>query len=85
MEDFVHRTITESIELPGKQVPPVVCTVMRTRTSKGFASITLRIEGKEILKISNINYGDFYEVAVRDIAHLLLQIANNSCKLPEVP
>jgi hypothetical protein len=83
MDDFLHRTITESIEFTDKEGGRFNAKVMRTRTSGGFASIALDVKGKRVLELTDDL--DDYEGTARAIAKLLADMADRRCMLPEVP
>lgn len=84
MDDFLHRTITSK---DGNM------EVSRTRTSKGFASITIRVGGNSIsfnnepddnphADTSADAYGDNYEQKAMRLAKLIDEVSRNGCTLP---
>ena len=44
MDEFIHKTVTSSISLERVKADPIDCVATRTRTSKGFGSIVIRID-----------------------------------------
>jgi hypothetical protein len=84
MEESILKTINGSIELERPGADPVRCVVKRTRTTEGRAEIELRIDGYVALRFNNTTYGPGYEQVARDVAKLLLQMADNPCLLPPV-
>lgn len=85
MEDFVMRSISE-------EGTHRMFSVHRMRTSKGAAAITIKSynsRGGDITfavdeneqKEENMN---LYEEYARELGEMLIRIANNPCKLPEV-
>jgi hypothetical protein len=82
MEEFIHKTISDSILLDRAKSGPVECKCLRTRTSKGFAAIELRIGGAVALSLSSDTYGAEYEQVAMQIADLLQRVAKNPCTLP---
>jgi hypothetical protein len=83
MEDFVMRSIT--IEGTHRMF-----SVHRMRTSKGGASITIKSfrGGDIIFSVDENEQKDenklLYEEYARELGEILIRIANNPCKLPEV-
>jgi hypothetical protein len=74
-DDFLMRTISaESSD--GKMY------AFRTRNSNGFASITIRVMGKEI-QFTNEEGNDAYEQQALELARLIEGIATNPCFLPD--
>ena len=82
MDQFIHKTISDTIRLKRAKAGPVECVVTRTRTSKAYAAIQLSIDNSTVLCITREAYGDDYEQAVRDIAELLIRAADEPCALP---
>ena len=82
MEEFIHKTVSEAIKLERAKAGPIECVCSRTRTSKGFAAIELRIGGSVALTINNDTYGHEYEQIAMQIADLLQRVAENPCSLP---
>jgi hypothetical protein len=83
MEDFVMRSISE-------EGTHRMFSVHRMRTSKGGASITIRsFRGNDIVFAVDENEQKeenklLYEEYARELGEMLIRIANNPCKLPEV-
>ena len=84
MDDFLHRTITAK---DGNM------EVSRTRTSKGFASITIRVGGNSLSftnepddnprgNLSVDACGDNYEQKAMRLAKLIDEVSSNGCTLP---
>ena len=82
MEEFILKTISASIEFKRKKAGPVKCVVKRTRTTEGRAEIELSIDDYVALKFNNTTYGPDYEQVAKEVAKLLLQMADNPCLLP---
>lgn len=82
MEEFVHKTVSDSITLDRAKAGPIECVCIRSRTSNGVAAIELRINGSVALQLSTTTYGDGYEQAAVQIADLLRRMAENPCRLP---
>ena len=82
MEEHILKTISASIEFERQKAGPVKCVVRRTRTTEGRAEIELRIDDYVALRFNNATYGPGYEQVARDVAKLLLQMADNPCLLP---
>lgn len=78
--DFLHREITLSREFRDCEGNPIPVKVHRIRTSLGFNHISLRVGPTTIEFSSDIID---YENAVREVARMLEQIADNPCLLPE--
>lgn len=74
MKSFLVLTITE------EEGPFRVC---RTRTSAGFASITIQAKGKCILSLTNEGGNDMYEQDAFALAELINKIASDPCALPK--
>ena len=82
MDEFIHKTVTSSISLERVKADPIDCIATRTRTSKGFGSIVIRIDSEVVLKLSSDTYGNGYEDAALRIAELLQLMASEPCALP---
>ena len=82
MDEFIHKTVSDAIQLERENALSIEWECSHTRTSKGFASIVLRVDRSAVLTISNDTYGPGYEQVAREIAELLLRVANNPCNLP---
>ena len=77
MKDFLHRNVTEESTELG-------LSVSRMRTSTGFCSITIVGNGNK-LQFSNESEGvadPNYEEKVRELANMMLKIADEPCLLP---
>ena len=87
METFILKSISKESE-DGTLI------VARDRTSTGFASITIRLkkidlkdkklrEYKSLLFTNSDEDHPDYELRVRELAEMMMDIANNACQLPE--
>lgn len=84
MEDFLMR----ECRITGQHG----VTVIRTRTSSGFMSITIRIDGTEdkdgnprasqSMTFSSDNHGADYETVAREVREALDNICDEICALP---
>ena len=83
MNNFLQRTITtDSVEYIDQSGFPVAIIAKRTRTSMGFASITIAF-GDQSIEF-NSNYMADYEEAARELAMMLLEMVNDPCELPVI-
>lgn len=84
MDDFLHRTITSKDEN---------MEVSRSRTNKGFASITIRVGNNSITFTNEQDdnphadtsphaCGDNYEQKAMRLAKLIDEVSSNGCTLP---
>lgn len=80
MKDFIHRTIGLEKEVVDEDGERVKMSVSRTHTSAGYAAIKATF-GKSSIEF---NISGEYEQHARQFAEMLLEIARNPCKLPEV-
>ena len=82
MNEFIHKTVSDAIELERAKEGPIECVCSRTRTSNGYASIELRIDNGVALRIDSDAYGAGYEQVALQIADLLRRVTQNPCALP---
>jgi len=82
MDEFIHKTVSDAIQLDRAKAGPIECVCSRTRTSKGYSSIELRIDNSVVLSINNDTYGAGYEQVALQIAGLLRRVSQNPCLLP---
>ena len=69
------------VKLVSEEYPDI--EAIRTRTSNGFASITLKVGDKHI-SFSSENDNDAYEQQALEVAKVLQDVAYNSCRLPKI-
>jgi hypothetical protein len=82
MHDFILRTVSDSIEFVDHDGNKTKVTATRSRTSASHAAITMDIDGKRVLELTS-DLED-YPSAARNIARLLLSMADEPCALPNV-
>lgn len=83
-DDFRQRIITDSetfkCTFEGEDDKVVAAYASRTRTSKGFCSISLEFD-KQKIRIESDRFGDSYEQIALGLAKLLDRIASDPCEL----
>ncbi len=77
MKEFLMKEVRKTTE-------DGLFDVIRTRTSNGFASITIRSNGDEerSFNFTNENDNNGYEMQALELAETLRDVAENPCKLP---
>jgi hypothetical protein len=83
MEEFIHKTVKDTISLGRVKAKPLLCTSSHTRTTDGEDSIKLVIDGCVIFCLSTNNHGPDYRESVIQISDLLRRIAENPCTIKE--
>lgn len=88
MREYLLRELafeSGDIEKDGHKI-----TIKRTRTSTGFAGISITVEymrdgvvKKQDLNLNTETVGDSYEIAANEIADLLDTAAGKMCALPD--
>lgn len=78
MKDFMHRTISEEIDVPMGEGKVGKISITRTRTTNGGASISIDFNGQRI-----DFRGDGYEDHAFQLASALLLVCNDPCMLPK--
>jgi hypothetical protein len=76
MDDFYMREVSE-------ETSDGLFRVTRTRSSKGHASISVRLDGVRCLIFDNKNNGSEYEQKAFELAKVLEKIASEPCTLPK--
>lgn len=84
MRDFTYRTIeSEPVEfIQSGDKGGISMSFLRTRTSKGFRSITAKL-GKKEITFSSDDFGDEYEQVAFTFAKGLQEMVSQSCSLPD--
>ena len=81
MQNFLHRTMTDTQTFNDKEGGVLKATIMRTRTSAGFAAIALEVGNAKIELTSDL---EDYESVARSLAAMLMSAANEGCALPQL-
>lgn len=79
MENFLMRTIEANHEFISVDGNKEFISVLRTRTSKGWESISVRFLGQKL------EFFDNCEELAHALSNLLKEVASNPCSLPKVP
>ena len=79
MGNFIMREVSNSYKgFEGTNIEAI-----RTRTSNGYAGITVKINGLVALSFNTDAHGDDYELIASAVARLLDEIASEPCLLPK--
>jgi len=83
MEEFIHKTVKDTISLGRIKAKPISCTASHIRTTDGENSIKLVIDGSVVFCLSTNNHGPDYRESVIQISDLLRRIAEDPCTIKE--